>query len=199
MSRVRGGLGVALALATIAAFSIPARAAVPPDVSLPLAAAPGVSHRAVCTPGPAGTARCHAHVVTGADGVSPRATQSYSAGYSPAQLRGAYGLSGSPTPTVAIVDAYDEPNAESDLNAYRSQFGLGSCTTANGCFKKVSQSGSTPSLPSANIGWGQEIALDIEMVSAICPSCKILLVEANSNYYSDLTTAVSYAKAQGAI
>src|SRR5438876_7483771 len=114
MSRARGGLGVALALATIAAFSLPALASATP--ALPDAAVTGVSQRAVCTPGPAGTARCHAHVVTGGDGVTPRASSTYPSGaYGPAQLQGAYTLAGLHPPagtTVAIVDAFAEPNVK---------------------------------------------------------------------------------------
>src|SRR5438132_3338986 len=203
MSRVRGGLGVALALATIAAFSIPAVAS--SAATLPDVAVGGVSHRAVCTPGPAGTARCHAHVVTGADGVTPRASSSYPTGaYGPAQLQGAYGLPSATAgtgQTVAIVDAYAEPNVVSDVNKYRLGVGLPLiCTSAvtSGCVAHFTVSGqsATAPLPSGNTGWGQEIALDVEMVSAICPKCNILLVEANSNYYSDLGAAVNYAKGQ---
>src|SRR5437867_7427098 len=124
MSRVRGGLGVALALATIAAFSMPAVAS--SAATLPDAAATGVSQRAVCTPGPAGTARCHAHVVTGPDGVTPRASSSYPTGaYGPNQLQGAYALTAAAlamvtgTATVAIVDAFKNPNVALDLAAYR--------------------------------------------------------------------------------
>lgn len=119
-------------------------------------------------------------------------------GYGPSDLQSAYGLSpavGSPGtgPTVAIVDAYDDPNAESDLNVYRQQFGLGSCPTSNGCFTKVNQDGVAGNYPRANGGWAEEISLDLDMVSAICPNCKILLVEANSNRFSDLATAVNTA------
>src|SRR5262249_43059655 len=100
--------------------------------------------------------------------------------------------------TVAIVDAYDLPTAESDLAVYRSQFGLPPCTTANGCFRKINQSGgSTP--PAADSGWGQEIALDIEMVSGICPQCNILLVEAASASLANLGPGVNQAVAQGAV
>ena len=81
------------------------------------------------------------------DAVTPNATPS---GYGPSDLRSAYNLTatGSSSQTVAIVDAYDDPNAESDLATYRAQYGLPACTTANGCFKKVNQTGSTTSLPS---------------------------------------------------
>src|SRR5207244_7225007 len=112
-------------------------------------------------------------------------TTSYMFGYAPADLANAYkwanpaGSTWSGNgPTVAIVDAYDNPNAYSDLTAYRSQFGLPPCTTESGCFRKVNQSGQATPLPSPSVGWGQEIDLDIEMVSAVCPQCKVLLVEA---------------------
>jgi subtilase family serine protease len=164
-------------------------------------ALPAHSQRPVCGPPAVGNARCHAHVVTQPDGVAPLATGSYQNGFAPADLKAAYQLptlAGNPGsgPTVAIVDAYDNPNAEADLAAYRVQFGLGPCasssSTSPGCFTKVNQTGgSTP--PAGNTGWGSEIDLDIEMVSAACPACKILLVEANSNGFGDLMTAVSYA------
>jgi len=194
MSRIRGGLGVGVALVTLAAFSVPALASATP--TLPDAAAGGVSHRAVCTPGPSGTARCHAHVVTGGAGVTPCASSTYPSGaYGTAQLRGAYGLTGaSSTATVAIVDAFQNPNVVSDLAAYRSSTGLPACAVGT-CFRVLNQSGGTSlSGVPGNTGWGQEIDLDVEMVSAVCPTCNIVLVEANSNYYSDLATAVSTAK-----
>jgi subtilase family serine protease len=121
-------------------------------------------------------------------------------GYTPCNLISAYALpsaSAGAGQTVAIVDAYDDPNAESDLNTYRAQWGLSPCTTANGCFRKVNQSGGT-SYPAANGGWAQEISLDLDMVSAICPNCHILLVESNSAFMSDLGSAVNEAAALGA-
>src|SRR2546428_159714 len=134
-------------------------------------------------------AGCDAKVVTALDGVTPLATTSYVYGYGPADLASAYKLTSGAAPTVAIVDAYDNANAASDLAAYRNQFGLPPCTVASGCFKKVNQSGNATPLPSGNTGWGQEIDLDIEMVSAVCPQCKILLVEASSNSLTDLGAA----------
>ena len=101
--------------------------------------------------------------------------------------------------TVAVVDAGDLPTAEADLAAYRSQFDLPPCTTANGCFRKVNQTGGTDFSNTPDVGWGLEIALDIEMVSAACPNCNILLVEADSYYLSDLGTAVNTAVSMGAI
>ena len=128
--------------------------------------------------------------------VSPDATVG---GFGPSDLDSAYNL---PTAngsgkTVAIVDAYNDPNAESDLGTYRSQFGLPACTTANGCFRKVNQTGGT-SYPANNSGWAGEIALDIEMVSAACPKCHILLVEATSATTANLGTAVNEAVSLGA-
>ncbi|MFF3920027.1 putative Ig domain-containing protein [Streptomyces sp. NPDC001852] len=121
-------------------------------------------------------------------------------GLSPANLHSAYNL---PTAagsgmTVGIVDAYNDPNAESDLATYRSTYGLSSCTKANGCFKQVSQTGSTTSLPTNDTGWAGEEMLDIDMVSAVCPNCSIVLVEANSASMADLGAAENEAVALGA-
>ena len=159
----------------------------------------GVFHVAVCAHGnPLGTARCHAHVVTDAKGnpkngklnASPAVVPS---GYGPSDLRSAYNITGNGTTTIAIVDAYGYRNAESDLGVYRSQYGLAACTTANGCFKKVNQNGVQGSYPGMNTGWAQESALDLDMASAMCPGCKLVLVEANSASYADLATAVRTA------
>jgi len=158
-------------------------------------------HVAVCPRGNAnGTARCFAHQVTDARGnpVNGKANPAAAtpSGYGPADLRAAYGLStttGSGTPTVAIVDAYGYPNAEADLAVYRSTYGLPPCTTANGCLKIVGQSGGKP--PSrVDTGWDQEQALDLDMVSAACPNCHILLVQASSASFSNLWAGVDYAK-----
>jgi subtilase family serine protease len=165
----------------------------------------GQSHKKVCPDtGQAGQAYCDSDLVTTSDGVTPLATTSYTNGYAPADLSSAYKYSlpasGSAWTwtgqTVAIVDAYDNPNAYNDLTAYRAQFGLPVCTTASGCFAKVNQNGAASPLPSGNTGWGQEIALDLDMASAVCPNCKILLVEANSAGFGDLGTAVDTAAAR---
>lgn len=168
-------------------------------VTLLSAAAMAADHRPVC-PGPAaaGSGRCHARVVTDSRGV-PNAAGTPS-GYGPVQFRTAYGLtsSGSSSTTVAIVDAYDDPNIESDLGVYSTQFGLPACTTANGCFKKVNQTGGT-TYPRKDAGWSLEIALDVETVHAICPNCKILLVEATTNSFANLIAAEDYAAAHANI
>lgn len=106
-------------------------------------------------------------------------------------LQSAYNLSGTSGDgsTVAIVDAMDDPNAESDLAVYRSSNHLPPCTTDNGCFKKVNQDGDTSPLPAGDFGWAEEISLDLDMVSAACPGCNILLVEASSPDTDPLSTA----------
>jgi subtilase family serine protease len=89
--------------------------------------------------------------------------------YDPYYLESAYNApswSAGAGKTVAIVDAYDDPSAESDLASYRSFFGLPACTRSNGCFKTVNQNGITGNHPSGNTGWAQEISLDLDMVSA---------------------------------
>jgi subtilase family serine protease len=126
---------------------------------------------------------------------------STSSGFTPAQLRSAYHLTttGSSSETVAIVDAYNDPNAAADLAAYRSAYGLPACTAASGCFKQESQTGSTSSLPSTDYGWAEEESLDLDMVSAICSGCRILLVEAASATEADLDTAENTAAATSGV
>src|SRR5262245_37251597 len=117
------------------------------------------------------------------------------AGYGPADLQSAYKLSttGGAGVTVAIVDAFDNPNVATDLATYRSNFGL---PAAN--FRKVNQNGQASPLPATNVGWGEEESLDVDMVSAICPNCSILLVEANDNSLNNLGASVNTAVALGA-
>ena len=120
-------------------------------------------------------------------------------GLHPADLQSAYALpSQSPGGTVAIVDAYDNPAAEADLAVYRAAFNLPACTTANGCFRKVNQRGQSGSYPAANTAWAQESALDLDMVSAGCPRCSIVLVEADSALIDDLGASVDTAVRLGA-
>lgn len=119
-------------------------------------------------------------------------------GFSAQDLQSAYklpsGTAGSGQ-TVAIVDAYDDPNAQADLNAYRSTYNLPPCES--GCFTKVNQEGKT-TYPKGDSGWAEEISLDIDMVSAACPKCHILLVEANNNSFQNLGTAENEAATLGA-
>lgn len=165
------------------------------------------SYQHACATASIGFARCSAMVArlvssSQALAVNPFANPTGgSVPYGPSALHSAYNLptSASGTPTVAIVDAYNNPNAESDMNTYRSMFGIPTCTTASGCFKKVNQNGATSPLPSNNSGWGLEIALDLDMVSAICQNCHILLVEASSASLANLGVAVNTAVSLGAV
>jgi hypothetical protein len=158
---------------------------------------------AVCPAPTPGTAQCFALRRTdiaarSASAVSP---QTPPTGYGPADLQSAYALptgSAGSGLTVAIVDAYDLPTAEADLGVYRTQFGLPPCTTANGCFRKVNQNGATSPLP-VGASWADEIALDMDMVSATCPNCKILLVEATDSGFANLGVSVNTAVSMGAI
>jgi hypothetical protein len=121
----------------------------------------------------------------------------------PAYLQQAYDLgylsqTGGVGATIAVVDAFDDPNAEADLAAYRAQFSLPACRTASGCFSKIDQTGGTNYPPTTNPGWRVETSLDLDAVSALCPNCRIVLVEANSDALSDLAAAQSEASQQGA-
>jgi hypothetical protein len=192
-----------LALVGVAALSLTfasATASAAPAAPATTAAAPTTVHSCAQSVGP-GKATCFALRRTDA-GVahslaSPNATPS---GFGPSSLISAYKLpsTAGAGQTVAIVDAQDDPNAESDLATYRSQFGLPACTTANGCFSKVNQNGATSPLPTADAGWAGEISLDVDMVSAICPNCHILLVEATSATIANLGAAVNRAVTMGA-
>ncbi len=163
------------------------------------------------TPAPAGSQQCD-------DGDSKHAgcnvqknpnfaaAKTPAGGLSPAQLRSAYGLPANTGatangPTIAIVDAYEDKNAESDLGVYRQQYGLPACTSANGCFTKVIMSGAKMPPGQAkklNNGrgiatWADEIALDLVMASAACPTCRLLLVETGGQDLDSLASGVNLA------
>jgi hypothetical protein len=177
----------------VVAVGATAGAAVPADAA---PAAPKLVP-AACATVVAGRAHCDAIQLVPA--VRPNATPAAPTGYGPTDIQSAYNLGTNPGSgqVVAIVDAYDDPNAESDLATYRSQYGLPACTTANGCFRKVNQSGGT-SYPSGDTGWGTEITLDLDAVSATCPGCHILLVETTTNDDNNLAAGVDEAVALGA-
>jgi subtilase family serine protease len=168
------------------------------------ASPPAWSNANVCAAAPHGYANCNAivHVYSGRG----RPGGGTPAGYGPAQLRSAYNLTTNPSghPVVAIVDADGYSNAFKDLTTYRNQYGLpaiSKCTsnlTASLCFDQVSQTGATTSLPSDNASWDEEQALDVDMVSASCPQCSILLVDADSASNANLATGVNEAVALGA-
>jgi hypothetical protein len=121
-------------------------------------------------------------------------------GLSPQNLWSAYKLTGKggSGETVAIVDAYNDPNAESDLKKYRDHYGLSECTRANGCFQKLNQKGESSTnetssiYPVASATWSVEMSLDLDVVSAICQECHIVLVEANKEG-NELDTAETEA------
>lgn len=169
--------------------------------------------KAVCGQPGAGKTKCYAHVVTNTEG-TPLSTGVPAVGsLGPTQFHTAYQLPCSPngpiqsncaTPstfgpqTIAIIDAFHMPTIENDLNAYSSFYNLPACTQTNGCLKIVDQSGGN-SLPSTvDPTWALETAMDVEVAHSICQTCKILLVEANSNSILDLGIAANTAANMGA-
>jgi subtilase family serine protease len=168
----------------------PSAAHHPTAAELGLWPRPGPAVR-VCADVPSGYARCQAWIRTDIKGKVRPDTPS---GYAPGDLQTAYNLTsysatnGSGV-TVAIVDAYDDPNAASDLSVYRAEYGLPACTTSSRCFTAYAYANKT------NTGWAEEESLDVDMVSAICPNCKILLVEASSASIAALSKAETYATA----
>jgi subtilase family serine protease len=163
-----------------------------------------VYHVAVCKRAiPDSQARCLAHVVTDSKGNvlwEPAGARSTPLGLGATDLEAAYNITttGSSKTIVAIVDAFGYPTAEADLGMYRAQYGLPPCTTANGCFIKLNQKGRKNKFPDENVGWAVETALDLDMASAMCPSCKIMLVEADTNSFKNLAKAEDTAAAKGA-
>ncbi len=192
LAGVAAAAGMAVAPSSAGATSIP-------TLSLRTVVAPFACHHARSTK----VASCFGEMIanrTASGVVSPHTTTAVS-GYGPADIQSAYNLAGTSAggKTVAIVDAYNDPNAAKDLATYRSHFGLPACTTANGCFKQVNENGATSPLPSTDYGWGLEISLDLDMVSATCPSCHILLVEASSANNADLYKAEDTAAATSGV
>ncbi|HEX4775056.1 MAG TPA: S8 family serine peptidase [Candidatus Saccharimonadales bacterium] len=162
-----------------------------------------LSHsRKVCsTAATAGTARCHAIVLTDSDGVEPM-TSHTPQGYSPAAFKAAYGSRGAAATKAGIVVAYDAPTVASDLAVFSKTFGLPvlpTCTSAAqlGCFEKLDQRGGT-SYPATNSSWAVEASLDVESVHGMCSSCRISLYEANSPSLTNLSTAAATAISNGA-
>ncbi|MCR6483757.1 S8 family serine peptidase [Amycolatopsis sp. OK19-0408] len=162
-------------------------------VALAPAASADPGPRAAC-PERAGVAHClttYTPVRALADGPD---------GWGADDLASAYRLpaDAGPGTVVGISIAYDAPNLEADLAAYRTQYGLPPCTTANGCFTKVNQQGLAGPLPAASFGWAMESTLDVSMVSAACPSCSIVVVEGNTPGFADLAETEDTAVRLGA-
>jgi subtilase family serine protease len=120
-------------------------------------------------------------------------------GFTPAQLQTAYGFdkisNQGKGQIIGIVDAFDDPNIETDLGTFSTQFKLPACTTANGCFKKVYATGTAPK---SNFNWDTEISLDVEWSHAMAPQATIMLVEAAGQSDKDLYDAVDVAVKMGA-
>jgi subtilase family serine protease len=194
----------AAVLVSSVALATSAGAVPPPNAGAAPPAQPALTHRNVhvCAGPVAGSVSCNAIRHEALDRNGKPVQNPKPVGYGPSDLQQAYGLSASSGSgkTVAIVDAYDDPNAEADLATYRAQFGLPACTSASAsrCFTKLDQNGNQ-SYPAVSASWGQEISLDLDMVSAACPACNILLVEANSPSFSDLAAAVDTAARFGAV
>ncbi|MFJ2402456.1 peptidase S8 [Streptomyces xanthochromogenes] len=192
----RGGASALLSLLALVTGGLLAAA---PSATAQQAGDPASNVKPLCASQAAGTMHCLALERTDVKQHRGITAEAAPTGFGPADLQKAYNLpaDGGSGQTVAIVDAQDDPNAEQDLATYRSQYGLPACTTANGCFKKVDQNGGT-NYPTADSGWAGEISLDVDMVSAVCPQCHILLVEANSANMDDLGAAVNRAVTMGA-
>src|SRR3954454_11908723 len=196
--------GPARLAATLAALVMLCLVAAGPATAAPGRGDPrppvGSGSEDVCAAPKRGHARCLAEVATTAASptAAPLATPAPTEGYTPADVQSAYGLtalsaSEGTGQTVAVVNAFDDPTAEADLKTYRDQFGLPPCTTASRCFSKVNQSGAPDALPVTNPSWSQEASLDLQAVSAICPNCKLLLVEATDDTIANLATAADWA------
>jgi hypothetical protein len=164
--------------------------------------APTDYHRACAVTHEPGVASCMALIL---NGVRQRTEAQLGGHYHPLdfgygrpQLVKAYDLpSLGKVRNVAVVDAYNDPNAVSDLATYRSDWGISACDTATeaGCLTVTDENGAASPLPSDSgaTGWATEESLDVDMVSAVCPNCHIFLVEANTPEISDLGTAVNSA------
>ena len=194
------------ALAVIVAAGAVQTVPAAPSASASPTSTPAPTHQVCSTPKPnSGRFGCMAMERTTSNGtpLTAPASTSLPPGYGPAQIQSAYQLAEAAAShggdqTVAITDAYDDPTAESDLAHYRSTYGLPPCTSDDGCFRKVNQDGAAAPLPAADPGWAEEISLDLDMVSATCPHCHILLVEADDNGAMNLGATVATAGKLGA-
>lgn len=209
--RLRAAVAALASAAALVAAGATAAAAAPVRHTQNTAAAAARFRHACATPAKKRTMQCMVLINTA---VPPQPASAFRAGhgatpaavppgYGPSQLQSAYSLASAAAAsgsgqTVYLVDSYDYPTAQADLNVYRAQYGLPACGA--GCFTKVNQNGATSPLPSpaGSSGWDVEEALDIDMVSAICPRCHITLVEAGNASGSSLFTAENSAVALGA-
>lgn len=189
--------GLALSLAPVGASAAPAKPAAAASFHASRASLPAGEQYACPLPTYPGEAECQAIYMTAgiaAPAATARPGVAASAPYTPNDLRSAYDIAraartkGRGT-TVAIVDAFRDPKAGSDLAVYRQHFGLPACTRGNGCLKIVNQNGNARRLPRADANWAGEESLDLDMISAVCPHCHILLVESSNSGTRSMGTA----------
>ncbi|MGH3659711.1 MAG: hypothetical protein ACRDUA_23945, partial [Micromonosporaceae bacterium] len=152
--------------------------------------------RRVCDQPANRAAKCF--TIIGASGSAALDARARPAGYGAVALRDAYDLplKGGAGQTVAIVVAGDYPTAAKDLNVYRQQYGLSPCTRSSGCFTKLNQDGEQGNYPRPDQEWALEAALDLQMASAACSRCRLVLVEANSPALDPIAKAVDTAAAR---
>ena len=145
-------------------------------------------------------AKDHAQRYVVGAGAKGNGTIGPAGGLTPQDLTTAYNLhTGGSGQTVGIVDAYNDPTINADLQTFDAQYGLAACSEGNGCLRVVNQSGNATPLPANDSsGWSVEESLDVETVHSVCPSCRIILVEANSNGNGDLGAAENAAVGLGA-
>jgi subtilase family serine protease len=152
-------------------------------------------------PSALGSATLGVHLVSLAStSVAPNGGGAPGGGFGPSQIAHAYGfdqitfngvVGDGRGQTIALIEAYDQPNIVSDLAAFDSAFGIAAPPT----FTRVNETGGT-SYPTSNGTWGLETSLDVEWAHAMAPGANILLVEATTNNWSDLFTAIDYARKQ---
>jgi hypothetical protein len=190
--------------------AVPGSASTPPPSSPPLLPAPVPGDgpmRAACPPPRPGHAQCFALYarqvrVNAAIAAGVAGAPSVPVGWGARAIESAYKLpvSRNPHQTVAVVDAYRTPALAANLAVYRQRYGLPACTKASGCLRIVNQQGKASPLPASGVptGWDVETMLDVSMVSAACPRCRILVVEASSDSVADLAAAEDTAARLGA-
>jgi len=190
-------------VASSCAFGVTIASATPQRASHVPAHAPSATGHVValgCATAAPGSAGCAAEALSPLGDAGP-AVMAGPTGLTPAQIESAYALTGDSTSgsTVAIVDAYKDPDLAADLATYRSEFNLPACTQASGCLTIENQSGKSTKLPSGSPAWGVEESLDVDAVSATCPSCHITVVEANTSSLANLAASVDTAAAPGVV
>lgn len=221
-AHLRTGAALAAALALVAGPSVFAAEA--PAAPAAAAASPRIAYAVgvpVCAPARPKMGRCYAmrrelvsRSTPGAEPVAlpragsrnaesrgPKATIGPAGGITPSDLATAYGFSATATgtgQTVAVVDAYNDPNIAADLATFDGQYSLSSCTESNGCLSVVNQSGGSSLPPDDTTGWSVEESLDVETAHSVCEHCKIILVEATSQSEANLSAAENEAVALGA-